>query len=277
MPNLLPRIFATALIVLGAYEAALRIAAPNVNSSPDQYTANAIRLESYVDGGARAPAVIVGSSLSARIPSDAWPQGWRVLSQADGSALTGLSVVAATHPLPARVLIEANFLDSGADPADIENATGAVPHKLRAALWLTRRAFRPMNIIVWALRRLSPSDEAAPANFPQILKLQQNGFAKAPDAGARSRLVPVKALVDRLQQEGVRIAFFEMPVDASLGNMPFASGRRALYEMLFPKSTYCWLLIAGTNWQTIDGIHLLARDGRKAAAAIAAAACEGGV
>jgi hypothetical protein len=80
--------------------------------------------------------------------------------------------------------------------------------------------------------------------------------------------------VDKLQQEGVQVAFFEMPVDASLANMPFVSGRRAFFKRIFPMGTYCWLPIAGANWQTIDGVHLLTGDGRKAAAAVAAAACE---
>ena len=277
MRGTVPKIFLTAAIILAIYEMALRLAAPAVDSSQDQYTTNAIRLENYVDARTRVNTVVVGSSLVARIPAEAWPRDWHVLAQAGGSSQTGLAVVATTPPLPRRVLVEANFLYNDADNIAVGNATGARARIMRQTLWLTRQAYRPMNIFVWALRKLRPEPvfEAQPGNFQQLLAVQQKDDAVPPLATTRAGILRAKALIDGLKAMGVEVALFQMPVDASLEPSPFMRGVRAIAEKAFPQGRYCWLSVENDGeWKTVDGIHLVVQDGRRAAADLASASCQ---
>lgn len=139
-----------AIVVLGTYEVALRMTAPHVDSGQDQFATNAIRLENYVDDAQSAEGVVLGSSLTARIPSDAWPRNWQVLSQSGGSAMTGLEVIVRTSPLPKRILIEINTLDSQKNADNIANAVDWSRRDIRKVLWLSRTAYRPANLLVWS-------------------------------------------------------------------------------------------------------------------------------
>jgi hypothetical protein len=266
-----------AIIVLGTYEAALRVAAPNVDSGQDQFATNSIRLENYVDHAKSAAGVVVGSSLTAGIPTDAWPKDWQVLSQSGGNSLVGLEVIANTRALPKMVLIEINALDTPVNADDVANAVSWPRRNLRSALWLTRTANRPVNLLVWSRRPLGAAHVEAPAaGFALLLAAQRKSYALPPDARLTENLRRMKEIVDRLKRASVEVVFFEMPVDRELVQTPRAQGMRRAARSLFPQSDYCWLALdGGGNWRTIDGIHLVAQDARRAAQMLAAMPCIG--
>lgn len=265
-----------ALLIIVVYEAGLRVARPRVDAGQDQFATNVIRLENYVDRGERAAGVLVGSSLTARVPEDAWPEGWQVLSQAGGDALTGLEVISRTNPLPARVLIEINTIDSDGDEAAVTGATGRLQRWIRRVLWLTRTANRPANLLVWKFRALGGSNgEHASSSFARLLGERQRSYAVGPDDRIAKSLVRIKRIVDQLRRNGVEVGFFEFPVDKSLVQTMRTQSIRTLSHRAFPPSVYCWLTVDdGQTWRTIDGIHLLPIDARRAMKILTNAPCQ---
>ena len=265
-----------AIMVLGAYEAALRVTSPHVDTGQDPSATNTIRLENYVDNGESAAGVVVGSSLSARIPADAWPKEWQVLSQSGGSALIGLEVIAQTSPLPKNVLIEINALDIPVDTGEIANAVGWARRGLRKMLWFTRTAYRPGNLLVWSQRPPGGAIFERPAaGFALLLATKRKLYALPPDAGLAENLRRVQEITDRLKRENVEVAFFEMPVERQLVQTPRANAIRRATMSRFPDSTYCWISVDdGGTWRTIDGIHLVAQDARRAARRLATLPCD---
>ena len=238
-----------AIIILGTYEAALRMTAPQVDSGQDQFATNSIRLENYVDNAQSATGVVLGSSLTARVPSDAWPREWQVLSQSGGNALTGLEVIVRTTPLPKRILIEINTLDSQASADDVANAVDWTRRDIRKVLWLSRTAYRPANLLVWSQRPLiGPNFEGAAAGFAMLLAGQRKAYALPPDAWLAGNLRRVKEIVDFLKDKAVKVEFFEMPVDRELMQTPRAQIIRRATMSYFSGCES----IAGSRWTTVE-------------------------
>ena len=265
-----------ALLVTGSYEVFLRTAQPGGDSGQDQFATNRIRLENYVDQNHAVDGVVVGSSLTARISIDAWPSGWRVLSQAGGSALTGLEVIDAVGAKPRAVLVEINTLDIEQRSGDAQSVVAPARRMLRQLLWFTRTANRPANLLVSAMRQNKdvPAIERPLPDFSSQLGQHRLEYDKKPGPSLPQNLRQVKGMVDKLRREGVQVIFFEMPVDQSLQNLVRARRIRSASLSMFPPHAYCWRAVGGVQkWSTMDGIHLLAQDGRKAASAILAAPC----
>lgn len=267
----------TSILVLGTYEATLRVTSPHVDVGQDPYTTNTIRLENYVDRGESAAGVVVGSSLTARVPSDAWPMGWQVLSQSGGNALIGLEVIARTSPLPKRVLIEVNTLDTPEGTEEVADSVGWIGRSSRKALLLSRTAYRPANLLVWSQRPAAGLQLEQPAvGFPQLLAVQRKFYDVLPDARLTNNLRRVKEIVDVLKGKSVEVAFFEIPVDRELMQTARARTIRNAARGIFPDSAYCWIEVdEGRTWRTIDGIHLVAQDARIAARELANQSCSG--
>lgn len=264
-----------AIVVLGTYETALRVSAPQVDSGQDQFATNSIRLEDYVDEARSDAGVVVGSSLTASVPSDAWPKDWRVLSQSGSSAVVGLDVIAASRPFPKKVLIEINSFDAQTKPEYVANAVDWPKPILRKLFWFSRTAYQPANLLVWSQRPLIASPLERPAaGFALLLGVQRESFARPPNAWMGENIRRTKEIVDLLRREAVEVAFFEMPVDRTIMQMSRAQAVRRAALRAFPRSSNCWLSVDdGGTWHTVDGAHLLAQDARRAARILAAQPC----
>ena len=260
-----------AVLIIGSYEAFLRVAKPRSDVGQDQFATNRIRLENYVDRNERAVGVVVGSSLTARVPADAWPKDWQILSQAGGNALVGLEVVEQISARPQKILIEINTLDIAYRRDDVEAALSSVKRATRQILWLTRTASRPANLMVWTFRPRGGSGNEQPGpGFPIQLARQHRSYGREPGSQLKQNLHLTKKMVDRLRHRSVEIVFFEMPVDRSLIGLLRAQRIRDAVAAAFPPRFYCWRIVDdGRFWRTIDGIHLTSKSAREAAAAVA--------
>ena len=198
-----------ALLMVGSYEIFLRMANPQADVGQDQFATNRIRLENYVDRGSAADAVVVGSSLTARVPTDAWPKGWQILSQAGGNALVGLEVVGRAIPKPRRILIEINTLDTPYKMDDATNVLDPVRRNARQWLRFTRSANRPANLLVWRLRPAGAGSSEQPgAGFRTQLGQWQRSYNQGPGGQLSSNLVRARAIIDALRDRGVAVTFF---------------------------------------------------------------------
>lgn len=264
----------TALLVICAYEVFLRLANPQVAMGQDQFSTNRIRLENYVDRSHQAAAVVLGSSLTARVPDDAWPTGWQVLSQAGANALVGLEVVEGIGTRPEAVLIEINTLDTAYNKEEARAVFGWASRTARRMLWFTRTANRPANLLTWSMRPRSGSGSERPGmGFSVQLTRHQEYYAKGAERQLMENLRLARLKIESLRRAGVAVVFFEMPVDPSLADLARSRQIRQSVAAVFPPNSYCWRLITAGGARTIDGIHLVTQDARAAAAGIASGGC----
>jgi hypothetical protein len=281
MSPLLRNVALTFLVTLAMYEGFLRVAAPQVDQGQDQFATNTIRLENYVDHPEMRGTVLVGSSLSARIPDAALPRGWTNLSLAGGSALTGLEIVANAARAPKVVLVEINFLDRTSDRKAVSRATGWPDTTLRRLFWFYRTAYRPMNLLVSSVARWVKAHrarakvETAPPDFQGLLSQQKRDFASLPAKAALDIGVSrLRRLVHVLEAKGTKVAFYEMPTDASLMETPRERAMRIAVRSAMGPPQYCWLVLdRGEAWKTGDGLHLLYQDAVRAARRMARSRC----
>jgi hypothetical protein len=276
---------ATLIALLAMYEAALRVTAPDVEQGADQLATNTIVLENYFDQPERPNTVIVGSSLTERLPFRSKRQ-WTNLSLAGGGPLTGLEIIAASRKWPKRVMIEINFADKGDDPELFRKITKWPWPELRSSFWSYRTAYMPMNLLTDRLRlivrkngpELDPiADDIPLPNFLSLLKIQKDSYERVPNAEAlAANISRMKEVVYTLQSKGSAIIFFEMPVDHSLTLMPRSRAIRAAMERVFNPQNYCWLLLdRGERWRTADGLHLLPQSAERTGYALAHYECMG--
>lgn len=265
----------TAISILAGYEAFLRIARPHADTGQDQFATNRIRLENYVGQDKKIETVVVGSSLSARVPADAWPKGWYILSQAGGNALVGMEAIARLPQKPQKVMVEINTLDTSYKLDDVQAAFDPFIAAVRRILWLSRTSSRPSNLLVWRMRPADGRDnEQAGQGFSAQLAAWQASYDREPGQPLSQNLAHAKAIISDLRRAGVAIVFFEIPVDRSLMDRSRARRIRSAVSDTFATGGYCLISAdAGNQWQTIDGIHLVRQDARRAAAAISFGSC----
>ncbi len=264
------------VLVLGLYEVTLRILSPQISEGRDQPATNTITLERYADRPQAMGTVLVGSSVSARLPANQLPADWYNLSLSGGSALTGLQLVSEDAPYPKRVLIETNVLDKDADDDALSTIENPVRREARHLFRFLRAANDPINVVRWMslrTRGAPPADEPT-SEFPTLLEVQKRSYANPLSAHFAVTLGTIRSLVARLQQHGVTVGFYEMPVDRHLVSLPRAVQMRTQLAEAFPHSRYCWVTVDdGHNWQTTDGLHLASKETDAAAQFLAAGTC----
>ena len=106
---LLP-ILGSAAAVFVIYGAIVQFWAPDFDLGITQDATNRIAAERYVDEDSSPNMVIVGSSLSYRMPSDVLGPGFFNLSLSGKDSLTGIEIVERARPNPHLLLVETNLL-----------------------------------------------------------------------------------------------------------------------------------------------------------------------
>ena len=235
---------------------------------------NQIKAEKYIYDYQQKHGVIVGSSLSSRLGN---LPGTYNLAMDGLSSFDGLAIVLKQKSPPHTVLIEMNFVDREEDT----NFTGIVNNpvlKPAKAVFLSMRADKqPLSVAVEQVQLLldrvpspfttagaAPAAGAAapehqtPARYNELLAKQLKRYAQPPPPELlNQQFSKLKHIVHELQQRGVRVVFFEMPVDCRLTKLPRAQAIRGAFRQHFPPSTYSYVAPPQCSaFQTLDGLHL---------------------
>jgi len=261
---LLP-VFAVAALVFTAYAALVQFMPLRIERGQDQGDTNRMRAENYLASPGEA-TVLVGSSLTYRLPPAILGPDIANLAMAGGAPATGLALIDQSGERPKLVLVEINLLDRAADLAAVHSLVAFPERQLRGALRALRAGYDPVNVAERGLQALlHKADEdlvPPPDAIRQLIAGQQQVMAHPPDAGVlRGRLAETMAMVSTLQARGIRVGFFEMPIDPSLRDLPAAKMVRQAVRQRFLPGHFCWLnlSIAGAL-HTLDGIHLMSDD-----------------
>ena len=254
----------TAALVFTAYAAFVQFAPFTVRAVQNQVDTNMMRAQNFL---ASAPdTVLVGSSLTFRLPTALLEPQVSNIGMVGGSSLTGLAIVEGSGQRPRLVLIESNLLERPLDRQSVEAQLRFPERFLRRHLRVFRTGYDPANLIWHGLTTLTHQTDADIALTPQAARAfyveQQQLKSHPPEAGNfQAHLHQTAALVAALEARGVKIGFFELPIDPGLMNSPADTAIRRDVGRAFPPGRYCWLkLQVPGGAHTLDGVHLTAED-----------------
>ena len=252
-------------ILFGAYSAYILLARPDVSVFQNQWIRNYVRAEDYLYAKEDYPAVVVGTSLAAKLPAEKIEPQVYNLAFEGGSALTGLNIIAASGRYPKVVLIESNLVDASSDQVMLDSLFTPVEWRVKGHTPAMQDRYQPINLMLTSFFREKPRIRRAklekgpdPAVFEPNLKMQAQALnVKGPGFSAAG-LDELKKAMDLLRAKNVRILFFRMPVDPSLvGSVKYVATQRELKKR-FPDIG--WLPQPDdSRYETEDGSHLTYR------------------
>lgn len=211
------------------------------------------------------PVVIVGSSLSDRLNKDLLPENFYNLSFTAKSAKEGLEIIQKINAQPELILVEMN--DPILNPADtkfINELFYPVFWQLKQYIPALREEYQPINLFVNFMmenfkRNNDENDKAEKSLVDQLIEKQlQERYSKpANPSELKNKLTDLKNTIDNLKQQGIKIAFYEMPCDKRISNSTLSASLKEDTHKIFPESKYLWLQNpTNTTYNTTDGLHL---------------------
>jgi hypothetical protein len=237
---------------------------PAVKMYQSQWDENVAKAQLLLFGEPR-DAVIVGSSLSARFMPEALGSCFYNVALAGGSVLSGLDLLAMTPWKPKLLLIESNEIQRTADP----EFEGRVNSPLARAARFFRVDFKPVNFLLSAIFSARSTPQILheklmlrgpdPTQVALGLGVQQQSMANPLTGTAlQDSLTKVRARVAELESAGIRVLFFEMPVDASLETLARSVQVREMVRQTFGDARMLepWNKDDVMSVKTVDGIHL---------------------
>jgi hypothetical protein len=254
----------TAALTFAAYAAFVQFAPFTVRTVQNQVDTNMMRAQNFL---AETPGtVLVGSSLTFRLPTALLEPQIANMGMVGGSALTGLAIVDGSGQRPNLVLIESNLLERPLDRQAVQAQLRFPERFLRRYFRVFRTGYDPANLLWRGLTTLTHQSDLEPVLTPQAAHaffLEQQQFkAKPPEAGNfQHNLKQTAALVASLEAKGTKVGFFEMPIDPALMRSPADTVIRRDVRRAFPPGRYCWLdLQVPGGAHTLDGVHLTTED-----------------
>ncbi len=249
---------------------------PDKYVSQHQWQSNIITAQKYMyDDMDSYSNVIIGSSLSNRLVIDSLPKTYN-LSFSGQSIYDGLDILSHKTNLPKNIFIEMNIALRAKD----ENFASAVfspilyyPRKMLPSL---RDGKQPIGILggitssiitrpfIEGLKNIFQLNEESTTNvnkkelFSKMLLLEIKNYSQCPSQKTiNGSFDSLDKLVSQLENRGVNIVFFEIPVNSKLNNLPRAKTIRTAFYNNFPSSTYTYISMPDSlKFETTDGLHL---------------------
>jgi len=264
------------LLLLTLYETVTRHVYPKLafQGGENQWINNYITAQEYIYDHADASVVIVGTSLSMRLYPDLLPRETFNLSFGGKSPFNGINIVLGAKTHPRALFIESNFLTANLDPEfdrGILSPWLMTPRRWMISLrdfarpvtlakdYLKTRIDRSWSFLVGNFAR---ETQAAPLKgntdiiFDRLLAdLKRRYNAKLGKDAQANLMRELSADVAALEERGIKVAFFEMPLNPALCETSLETAIRTLVRTQFPAEPY--FRIGDCNAvKTVDGLHL---------------------
>lgn len=219
-----------------------------------------IRFESWIDTPS-PDVVIVGSSMSERIPDNALaPLAINSACAGDG-ALTGLQVVARAANPPKLLLVEINMIERPASSELVKRLFDTTLSNLRQHVKVAQRKFLLSNLLFNLSNKLFPDaprkvidkdilEAVLKGNIGQLSIPIDNNLLQ-------ERLFEIYKLISTIRSRGTLVGFYEMPIHRDLALLAHPTSIRSSFREYFQEGDYCWLFPALPEGATLnDGTHL---------------------
>lgn len=255
-----------------------------LSSSQHQWQTNLIKAQKYIyDESDTIENVIIGSSLSCRLVMDSLPSFYNLSFHGQG-VFDGLKIIKSKKNLPENVFIETNELLRKENEEFTFSVISEIPYFLGKNFLALRAEKQPiplfiehsegLNILRWEIRsltkRIANMEDSSGLSvkkeelFHKILKQKISVFSEEPDRVLlKEQLSLLLEYVHFLKSNGVRVCFFEMPVNSGLAGLPKMRIPREEIPKFFEKEKIEIFLQDSTQYETSDGIHLAGNEAIK--------------
>lgn len=252
-----------------------------INSKPDTRYArsdvqiNTIIADRYIYSKDNYKAVILGSSLAARIVTDSLT-GFYNLAFSGLSVYDGGAVLLSKKVLPPTVFIEVNALQKPkSDDFTLEFESGAYSY-FKSILPALRTENQPVFLVKKGLDNLKEDPKATvnttgkkrvlknsylPQNmFKSLLDVQIRSYSKLDTTAMEKSIVNLKELISNIKSRGSRVVFFEMPVNPVIQRSPKAKLIREAVMKNFPNTHFTYIALPPQTFKTRDGLHMAQKE-----------------
>jgi len=244
---------------------------------------NMVKVQDYVFGKNKK-FVIVGSSLSSISLTSSRSEDYSDLSFPGSSIYDGLEIIKKSGFIPRVIFIEANYFHKVSYKIIEMNKITFMPvvFDLKKNIPILQEKYQPMNVLMpYIIKRihavknkigdfshnekieqsavmLSEGVSREKSFFSEILKLYMKEYNKIPDARSlNTGITLLKKYIGYFEDRGVKIIFFEMPVEEILCSAPRAVHLRTYLRKQFRPSDYEYIPLPDCSlYKTSDGIHL---------------------
>ncbi|GAB2973197.1 hypothetical protein GCM10027049_04000 [Mucilaginibacter puniceus] len=261
-------------ILFALFNIAATYTQPDVKYAESDFVRNVINADKYIYSNMDYKAVILGSSLAYRMPTDSLP-GFYNLALSGMSVYDGGAVLLSRKTLPKTVFIEINVIQrpkSESFSQEFESPVYAFFKRIFPAL---RTENQPVILIKKAIDQikasLRPKPTPKPRNkmaakniylpdrlFKPLLAIQIKDYSKRDTTLANIALVSLKQLVQKIEERGTQVILFEMPVNPVIQQSPKATLIRELVTKNFPHHPF--IPIPSFTFKTRDGLHLAQKE-----------------
>jgi hypothetical protein len=267
------------LILFLLYNLILYFWKPGFISPQGFWQDNQVKAQNYLytDEYDNAENVIVGSSMSFRVPADSL-RDFCNLSFLGENYIKGLELLEKKEKYPERVFIETNF------PAGISKEGlfydilyNPILYPLRTYLPALRDGAQPILVTAGGIEEYAvdhsikeQDKDKYSAIFKKLVEptpgigLYQGFENEVPKEELNRQLEDLNTFIQKLESHNTEIIFFEMPLYKTLYNSPRVTSIRRAFEDFFPVDKYIHLPKPGYDeYRTLDGLHLGKEEANK--------------
>ena len=236
----------------------------------------------YEEKGIENRTLIIGTSLSDVLDRTAFPNSFINIAFQNMSIFDGLKLINISNQKPKEIFVEMNVILYMIKEENFENLFVSSSYYPKKYLPFLRQKARPVELVSAFFFNFAPKiyysfvkqnydypEEKEPkienAFKSEQIKIRETEFSKPPTPelieDCFNRLANE---VNHLEKKGVKIKFFEMPIDYRLCNLPYPTKTRAQFYSRFPKEKYVYIQQPEcSDYQTSDGIHLTEKSSNK--------------
>ena len=263
-------------VLLLLYIVFIAVYKPDWNSGQTQWQANKIRAQNFLYNKEIYNKVILGTSLSAGgIITDSLPKNIYNLGLDGQTIWDGFLVLERRTEAVKVVFIEMNVIISGENKTFVKSIASQTSYYFCKYLPWKREKYKSADLVLSLAKMYSmmkyerqnsithnkaESEEkyVRTEMFNKLLKLQQERYSILPtNEVIEDKFRKLKMYTDNLEAKGIKIVFFEMPIEKELCTMPYFVTLRSAFYKNFPPSKYKYILQPDcSEYQTRDGIHI---------------------
>ncbi len=245
---------------------------PDDKYAQSDFQRNMIKADQYIYSHHDYNAVILGSSLAYRIPTDSLP-GFYNLALSGMSIYDGGAVLLSRKTLPKTVFIEINIIQRPKSESFSDEFESPVYSFIKRIFPALRTENQPVILIKKGINELKTkkhivlkrNNKATPRNiympdrlFKPLLAIQVKEYSNRDTVLTNQSIELLNALVKDIEARGSKVVFFEMPVNPIIQQSPKATLIRAMVAKNFPYHQF--IAAPPTQFKTRDGLHLAQKE-----------------
>ena|GEM_PF-1103017 len=228
------------------------------------YQANSIRTEQFIFQEQICRKVIVGTSLSLMIFQDSLPSDFYNLSLAGMSTFDGLRMLQLSQKLPDYIFVEINGLLKKENPHYFQKTLTTPSYEIHKYFSFTREENFPAIVTTSSLRKnwypYLKNYHVPEGIFLEFIQGSKIMIASITEQQLNESVNILKSYTDYFESKGVKIIFFEMPINHSLLEEPNTFIFRKVLYKNFPHDRYSYITY-NKKVKTMDGLHLTEKEG----------------